>query len=75
MRNEVWGDHDWLSAWKTAIAEGTALCRACGDPARRMKPSGLNPGCYCRTCFKEIQYGSMPDVMNPRSWKAIRRKG
>jgi hypothetical protein len=68
-------DQWWISRWKQAIAMGTAMCRACGDPAKKMKPRGLCPGCYCRTCYSEITRGTTPKVTNPNEWKKIRRRG
>ena len=67
-------EFDVRKAWKKAIEAQTAICRACGDPAIRMKLKGFWPGCYCRTCYGEVVYGNMPKVTGPLAWKRVKRR-
>ena len=67
-------EFDVRKAWEKAISEQTAICRACGDRASKMKLKGHWPGCYCRTCYGEIVYGNLPIVTSPQVWKRVKRR-
>lgn len=70
-----WTDQDWLRAWAQALEKGTAMCRACGDPAKRMKARGFWPGCYCAVCYAEIAHGDRPMVTCPKRWRRLKDRG
>lgn len=66
---------DWRKEWTKAMETGTAPCRCCGDPAKRMKLLGKNTGCYCHVCYGEVVNGAMPNVTSPRHWRRIQDRG
>jgi hypothetical protein len=68
-------DRDWASWLKDGVEKRLLPCAGgCGERAVLAKPTGRRTGAWCRGCWSEVSYGSIPPLDKPKGIKPHTRK-
>lgn len=68
-------DRDWAEWLKAQVEKRLLPCvGGCGERAVLAKAYGKRTGAYCRGCWSEVNFGTVPPLDKPKGIKPKTRK-